>query len=285
MAIESRPLSAALGAEVELDLSATLGRETVNDLQRAVGEHGVLLFRNQHLTPEQHIACSRQFGKLEEHVFKDALLKGHPELYVLSNVVEEGQPQGRPYVGNYWHSDLSYMTEPSMGSMLYGLEVPPIGGDTLYANMYLAYQNLSPGMQTVLESLSAEHDFAHADKHIFSKREDRRGLREDERPSVPPVEHPVLRTHPVSGRRALFVNQGFTSRFSDMTEAESRPLLQFLFQHSVNPAFIYRHRWQKGDLLFWDNRCTIHNAIRDYTGHRHMHRTTIRGDRPHLITS
>ena len=257
----------------------------MDELQRAVAEHGVLVFRDQHLTPAEHIAFSRKFGTLEEHVFKDALLEGHPEIYVLSNVVEEGKPQGRPYVGNYWHSDLSYMSEPSMGSMLYGMEVPPLGGDTLYANMYLAYQSLSSGMQTVLESLRAEHDFAHADKHIFSKRDDRRGLRDDERPRVPPVEHPVLRTHPVSGRRALFVNQGFTSRFADMTEAESRPLLEFLFQHSVNPAFIYRHRWQKGDLLFWDNRCTIHNAIRDYTGHRHMHRTTIRGDRPHLITS
>ena len=282
MILETRALSAALGAEVDLDLSTPLEPETVGHVRRAVAEHGVLVFRHQDLTPEQHIACSRQFGTLEEHVFADALLPGHPEIYVLSNVVEGGRPQGRPYVGNYWHSDLSYMAEPSMGSMLYALEVPPIGGDTLFANMYLAFQTLSPGLRRLLENLHAVHDFAYADQHIFSAREDGRGLRDEERPKVPAQDHPVVRSHPVTARSALFVNRGFTSRFADMTEEESQPLLGFLFQHSVNPAFIYRHRWQQGDLLFWDNRCTMHNAIRDYGAdqRRHMHRTTIRGERP-----
>lgn len=284
MTMETRALSAALGAEVDLDLSAPLKPEGVKDLQQAIAESGVLVFRHQNLTPEQHIACSRQFGTLEEHVFRDALLAGHPEIYVLSNVVEGDRPKGRPYVGNYWHSDLSYTAEPSMGSMLYALEVPRLGGDTLFANMYLAFESLSPGLQETLLGLRAVHDFAHADKHIFQKREDRRGLRASERPSVPAVEHPVVRSHPITGRKALFVNRGFTSRFADMTEEESQPLLEFLFQHSTNPAFIYRHRWQKGDLLFWDNRCTTHNAIRDYGADqpRHMHRTTIRGERPIL---
>lgn len=282
MTLETLPLSAALGAEVDLDLSVPLEPGRIPELESALAQSGVLLFRNQRLTPEQHIACSRQFGVLEEHVFRDALLEGHPEIYVLSNVVEGDRPQGRPYVGNYWHSDLSYMAEPSLGSMLYALEVPPVGGDTLFASMYRAFETLSPGMQKALSGLQAVHDFAHADKHIFSKRQDRRGLREEERPKVPPVHHPVVRRHPLSGRRALFVNRGFTSRFADMTEEESAPLLGFLFRHSIDPAFIYRHRWQKGDVLFWDNRCTIHNAIRDYgpDQRRHMHRTTIRGEPP-----
>jgi taurine dioxygenase len=282
MVFETRPLSVALGAEVDLDLSVPLDPKTVEHLRRSVADRGVLVFRQQELTPERHIACSRQFGILEEHVFADALLSGHPEIYVLSNVVEGGRPQGRPYVGNYWHSDLSYMAEPSMGAMLYALEVPPVGGDTLFANMYQAFETLSPGMQRLLENLNAVHDFAHADKHIFSAREDGRGLRDEERPKVPAVEHPVVRRHPLTGRSALFVNRGFTSRLKDMTEEESQPLLDYLFQHSINPAFIYRHRWQQGDVLFWDNRCTIHNAIRDYgpDQRRHMHRTTIRGERP-----
>lgn len=283
MSIHIEPLSPAIGAEVRgLNANAAPSPETVNLLQQAVAEHGVLVLRNQELNPAQHVAFTGHFGPLAVHVFADALLEGHPEIYVLSNVVEGGKPKGRPYVGNYWHSDLSYMANPSLGSMLYAIEVPHIGGDTLFANMYLAYELLSTGMRRLLDGLWAVHDFAHADRNIFSKREDRRGLKDDERPQVPPVEHPVVRVHPITGQKALFVNQGFTSRFVDMTEEESRPLLAFLFEHATNPAITYRHRWQPHDLLFWDNRCTIHQAIRDYGSEvrRHMHRTTIRGEAP-----
>ena len=285
MTISIRQLSPALAAEVEgADLSAPVPPKTARELGQAIAEHDVLVFRNQYLMPEQHIAFSRQFGPLETHVFSDTLLEGYPEIYVISNVVENGKPKGRPYAGTYWHSDLSYVAEPSLGSIMYAREVPDIGGDTLFSSMYLAYETLSGGMKRMLGRLRAVHDFAYADKLYFSKREDRHGLSEGQKKKTPPVEHPVVRTHPVTNRQALFVNPGFTCRFADMTEEESQPLLQYLFQHSANSAFVYRHRWQPNDLVFWDNRCTIHQTIRDYGADtpRHMHRTTIRGDKPFL---
>ena len=150
--------------------------------------------------------------------------------------------------------------------------------------MYLAYETLSAGMKRLLKGLEAVHDFAHADKLYFSKRKDGGRLSQTQKAKTPPVEHPVVRTHPVTGREALFVNPGFASRFVDMSEEESQPLLQYLFQHATQPAFVYRHQWRPHDLVFWDNRCTMHQGVRDYgpESHRHMHRTTIRGDRPFL---
>ena len=285
MSLSIQKVSPALGARVQgLDLAVPADPETIEELARAVAEHGVLVFPDQHLAPGQHIEFTRSFGLLEEHVLSDALLESHPEIYVLSNVVENGKPRGRAYAGTYWHSDLSYVKEPSLGSMLYALEVPEIGGDTLFASMYLAYETLSAGMKRLLKGLEAVHDFAHADKLYFSKRKDGGRLSQTQKAKTPPVEHPVVRTHPVTGREALFVNPGFASRFVDMSEEESQPLLQYLFQHATQPAFVYRHQWRPHDLVFWDNRCTMHQGVRDYgpESHRHMHRTTIRGDRPFL---
>ena len=274
--------SPVLGAEVKgLDLSLPASTETVNVLDDALAEHGVLIFRDQHLTPEQHIAFSSLFGALETHVISDALLEGHPEIYVVSNVVVDGKRKGRAYAGTYWHSDLSYTATPTMGSMMYARQVPEIGGDTMFASMYLAYETLSPGLKRVLGGLKAVHDFGNAEKHFFSHR-GTAARSEAEKKKTPPVEHPVVRTHPVSRRRALFVNPGFTGQLGgDMSKEESLPLLEYLFQHATQPAFIYRHRWQVNDLVFWDNRCTMHHAIRDYgDAPRHMHRTTICGDTP-----
>ena len=283
MQISIQKISTAVGAVVEgVDLSDSVPSKVFEALQLAVGEHGVLVFRDQHLTPAQHVGFSRRFGSLETHVISEALLDEYPEIYVISNVVEDGKPKGRPYAGTYWHSDLSYMPVPAMGSMMYALRIPEIGGDTMFANMYLAYETLSSGLQRMLEQLRAVHSFGHADKRFFSQRGDKARLNEAAKKKTPPVEHPVVRTHPTTGRKALFINPGFTSRFVDMTEKESEPLLEYLFQHITQPAFIYRHRWQVNDLVFWDNRCTIHHAIRDYgeDSPRHMHRTTISGDQP-----
>ena len=283
MQISIQKISTAVGAVVEgVDLSDSVPSKVFEALQLAVGEHGVLVFRDQHLTPAQHVGFSRRFGSLETHVISEALLDEYPEIYVISNVVEDGKPKGRPYAGTYWHSDLSYMPVPAMGSMMYALRIPEIGGDTMFANMYLAYETLSSGLQRMLEQLRAVHSFGHADKRFFSQRGDKARLNEAAKKKTPPVEHPVVRTHPTTGRKALFINPGFTSRFVDMTEEESEPLLEYLFQHITQPAFIYRHRWQVNDLVFWDNRCTIHHAIRDYgeDSPRHMHRTTISGDQP-----
>lgn len=283
MQISIQKISTAVGAVIEgVDLSDSVPSKIFEALQIAVAEHGVLVFRDQDLTPAQHVGFSRQFGSLETHVISEALLDGYPEIYVISNVVEDGKPKGRPYAGTYWHSDLSYMPVPAMGSMMYALRIPEIGGDTMFANMYLAYETLSSGLQRMLEQLRAVHDFGHADKRFFSQRGAKARLNDTAKKKTPPVEHPVVRTHPTTGRKALFINPGFTSRFVDMTEEESEPLLEYLFQHITQPAFIYRHRWQVNDLVFWDNRCTIHHAIRDYgeDSPRHMHRTTVSGDKP-----
>ena len=281
MTISIERVSPVTGAQVSgIDLSVPISDETVRVLGEALAAHGVLVFPDQHLTPEQHIAFSRRFGSLETHVISEALLEGHPEIYVVSNVVENGKSKGRAYAGTYWHSDLSYTATPTMGSMMYALQVPEIGGDTMFANMYMAYETLSDGLKRLLNGLKAVHDFGHAEKHFFSQRE-AAARSQAERNKTPPVEHPAVRTHPVSGRKALFVNSGFTSRFVDMTGEESRPLLKFLFERATQPAFIYRHQWRAHDLVFWDNRCTIHHAIRDYGDTpRHMHRTTICGDVP-----
>lgn len=274
--------SPATGAEVGgVDLSLTLDPETVTAIHQALAEHGVLVFRDQQLTPAQHVAVSRQFGSLEIHVSAQALLDGHPEIYVISNVLENGKPKGKAYAGTYWHSDLSYTPTPTMGSMMYAQQIPAIGGDTMFANMYLAYSTLSLGLRRMLDQLSAIHDIANAEKRFFKDRDPSALRTEEQKKQTPPVEHPAVRTHPVSGRKALFVSPGFTTRFTDMTEEESLPLLEHLFQHATQPAFVYRHRWRVNDVVFWDNRCTIHQAIRDYGEEpRHMHRTTISGDRP-----
>ncbi len=288
MSISIQRVSPAVGAVVKgINLSIPVSPDIFGMLEQAIAEHGVLVFRDQHLTPAQHIGFSRLFGPLETHVISEALLEGYPEIYVISNVVKDGKPKGRAYAGTYWHSDLSYMTVPAMGSMMYALQIPEIGGDTMFANMYLAYETLSAGLQRLLAQLGAVHDFGHADKRFFSKRGSTARLNESARKKTPPVEHPVVRTHPTTGRKALFINPGFTSRFVDMTEEESEPLLEYLFQHITQPAFIYRHRWQVNDLVFWDNRCTIHHAIRDYGEDtpRHMHRTTICGDKPFSFDS
>ena len=288
MSISIQKVSPAVGAVVQgVDLSISVPPGTFEVLEGALAEHGVLVFRDQHLTPMQHVAFSHLFGSLETHVISEALLKGYPEIYVVSNVVEDGKPKGRAYAGTYWHSDLSYKAVPAMGSMMYALRIPEIGGDTMFANMYMAYDTLSVGLQRLLEQLWAIHDFGYADKRYFSKRGATARLNEAAKEKTPAVEHPVVRTHPTTGRKALFINPGFTSRFVDMTEEESEPLLEYLFEHITQPAFIYRHRWEVNDLVFWDNRCTIHHAIRDYGEDtpRHMHRTTICGDKPFLSDS
>ena len=219
MPISIQKVSPAVGAVVKgVDLSIPVPPDAFEALEAALAEYGVLVFRNQHLTPAQHVAFSRRFGSLETHVISEALLEGYPEIYVVSNVVEDGKPKGRPYAGTYWHSDLSYKEVPAMGSMMYALQIPEIGGDTMFANMYLAYDTLSVGLQRMLAQLSAVHDFGHADNRYFSKRGAAARLNEAEKKKTPPVEHPVVRTHPETGNEALFVNGNYVTRFDGWTE-------------------------------------------------------------------
>ena len=278
-----RPLSAACGAEVSgLDITRPLDERTIGDLQSALAQNGCLLFRGASLTPQQHIAFSRQFGPLESHVVGDFNLPEHPEIFVVSNLREEGKLKGAVYAGQYWHSDLSYMERPSLGSLLLCHEMPAVGGDTMWANMYMAYETLSKPMQRFLGGLHAVHDYSHAYDTFFAKTKERPPLTAEQRAKTPPVTHPAIRTHPVTRRKALYLNPGFTVGFVGMPQEESQPILDFLFRHATRPEFIYRHRWQVNDLVFWDNRCTMHYALSDYdfSVRRHMHRTTLAGDVP-----
>ncbi len=274
-AIHIRPIAGALGAEIgDVDLSRPLDDATVEQLRRALLDHLVIFLRDQALPPAGLAAFARRFGPLAHYPF----VKGLPEQPEVIEVVK--LEHERVNFGGIWHSDTTYLEIPPMGSMLYALEVPPFGGDTLFANMFLAYEALSDGMKRMLGALRAISSSAKAD--VTRTREDRiatspgRAARE-----VFEASHPVVRTHPESGRKALYVNVAHTTRFDGMTEEESRPLLDFLFRHQVQAEFTCRFRWQPGSLAFWDNRSAQHNPVNDYHGHvRRMHRVTIEGDRP-----
>jgi taurine dioxygenase len=279
--MEIRPLSDAAGAEVRgIDLAAPLDDATFATIHRAFLDHCLLVFRDQHLTPAQHVAFSARFGPLTEHVIDQFLLPGHPQILRISNKKNErGENVGLADAGRYWHSDLSYAEIPSLGSLLYALEIPPAGkgGDTLFANLRTAYERLPEATKRRLDGLKAVYL---ASRKRF--RDDQRiRLNEQQESATPAVVHPVVRTHPETGRKALYVNIGHTVRFRDMTEAESAPLLDFLFEHQTRPEFTCRFNWRAGSLAFWDNRCTLHNPVNDYHGFRRvMHRVTLAGDRP-----
>ena len=274
--------AAPLGAEIiDLDLSRPLDDATFAAVRRCFLEsEGVLVLRDQRITPEQHIEFSRRFGPLAIHVMRQFLLPSHPEILLVSNVMENGKPVGLGDAGRYWHSDLSYMPEPSLGSLLHAQEIPPEGGDTSFVNMYAAYEALPSEVKRRIEGKRAIHSYRKTYDKIAGSTF-RPALSAEQQAEVQEVAHPVARTHPDTGRKALFVSEGFTTRILDMPEEESGELLQFLFAHSADGRFSYRHRWQEHDIVFWDNRCVIHFAhgcppeLR-----RHMHRTTVKGDVP-----
>lgn len=279
---EIRPFNAALGAEiVGIDLALPLNDQDFARVHLAHLEHGVVVFRDQHLTPEQHIAISRRFGELQIHVLRQFLLANHPEVFIISNIVNDGEPVGLGDAGKFWHSDLSYKDTPSLGSMLYAQELPAEGGDTLFASQQAAYDDLPQALRQALQGKRAAHSYlARYDDEVFSGVR-RPTLTPEQIAEVKPAIHPVFRTHPETGRKGIFVNENFTTHILDIPEDESRDILQELFKHSANPKYIYRHQWQDNDLLFWDNRSLIHLA----TGcpahlRRRMHRTTIQGDVP-----
>lgn len=269
------PISGALGAEISgIDLMEDLDTATVAAVRRAWLEHGVVFFRNQPLPEARFLAFARRFGEVIEYPFVKGL-DDFPEIIPVIKLEHE-----RVNFGGLWHSDTTYLEAPPMATMLVAREVPPAGGDTLFANMYLAYEALSAGMRRLLDGLVAVNSSAKPD--VSHTREDR--IRANARQNAPQqyvAEHPVVRTHPETGRKSLYVNIGHTIRFRDMTEAESAPLLSYLFAHQTRPEFTCRFRWQQGSLAFWDNRCTLHNPVNDYYGFRRvMHRITLKGDRP-----
>jgi taurine dioxygenase len=273
--MDVRRLGAALGAEVRgVDLSRPLDAATVEAIRAAFLEHIVLIIRDQSVPPAAQIAFTQHFGDVEPHPLGSRPgLPDHPELMVLEN--RPGKPGAR---NDFWHSDISHAERPPAMSLLHALEVPEGRGDTMFCNMYSAYEQLSPGMRELLDDLQALHSGEATARRNAEAATDALTI-----PDVPPpVAQPVVRTHPETGRKALYVNPFFTLRFTDMSDEESAPILEYLCEHATRPENIYRHRWRKGDVLMWDNRCAMHYAVKDYddTTPRHMHRTTAAGDEP-----
>jgi taurine dioxygenase len=272
--IEVTPLAGGLGAGISgVDLAADLADDTVAEIRRAWLEHLVVFFREQVLGPEEFLTFARRLGEPVEYPFVKGI-DGFPEIITVSK-----RPHGTVNFGGIWHSDTVYLDRPPMATMLVAREVPPVGGDTMWANMYAAYEALSPGMQRLLEHLRAVNSSALAD--VSKTREDRIRDSGDGGDHEYLSEHPVVRTHPETGRKALYVNVAHTQRFVDMTEDESRGLLRYLFEHSIRPEFTCRFQWRVGSVALWDNRCAMHNPINDYHGHtRTMHRISLAGDVP-----
>jgi len=266
-------VSGALGAEIRgVEIGMRMDVAVVEEIRRAWLEHLVLFFPGQSLTPPAQLAFARYFGEPVEY----PQLRGLPECPLITPVVK--LEHERSNFGGIWHSDTTYLERPPMGSMLYAVEIPPVGGDTLFANQYLAYEALSDGLKQALDGLVGVNSSLKAD--ASRTREDRlRAAGEEVKVLI--GEHPLVRTHPETGRKALYLNVGHTACIKGWTESESRPLLEYLFAHQARPEFTCRYRWTVGSLAFWDNRCTLHNPVNDYHGYRRiMHRVTLAGERP-----
>ena len=281
--IEVKRLAGALGAEIKgLDLADGNYDNLFPALYQAFLDHQVIVLRGQNLTPDQLVALSKKFGPLEAHVLKQFNMVENPEVLLISNVKKEGKPIGAIYAGQYWHSDLSYMKRPTQGSFLHSKEIPSYGGDTMFCSMTQAYDDLSEPMKAFLGGLTATHDYTNVYDTFFAHLPDRPPLTAEEKAKVLPVTHPVIRSHPETGKKAIYVNPGFTRRINELSFAESRRVLDFLFEHCQQPQYIYRHMWGVGDLVIWDNRSTCHRAVADYdmSENRHMIRCAVAGDIP-----
>lgn len=271
--LDTRPLGGMVGAEIHgLDLSQELRDDQVAAVRSALFGHGVVFFRDQHLTPEQHIAFAERFGPININRFF-AHAAGYPSIAEVRK-----EPSQKTNIGGGWHTDHSYDQIPALGSILYAREIPPTGGDTLFASMYAAYDALSDGLKTTLAGMRAMH----SSRHVFGANnkysEDREGRIGNPELATQDATHPVVIRHPGSGRKALYVNPGFTLQFEGWTAEESRPLLDYLYRHASRPEFTCRFRWQPGSLAFWDNRATWHYALNDYQGERRLlHRITVEG--------
>jgi len=274
------PLTDAIGCRVEgVDIGAPMTDAVFASLRRALAEHTVLVLPGQDFTPEQHIAFSRRFGPLEDHVLSDFCLPGHPEIFVVSNIIENGRHIGAYGGSKRYHSDLSYLDEPSMGSLFYCVECPQGSGETAFASMAAAFEALPADMQARLLTLNGVHDYVwnYARAH-----KTRPPLTEAQKAKTPPVVHPAVVTHPETGRKSLFLSEVFTRTFEGEDEGESQALIAELMAFAEEPRFVYVHAWTPGDLVIWDNRSSVHKAMPfdEANARRRMHRTTVRGARP-----
>jgi taurine dioxygenase len=271
------PIAGALGAEISgIDLSQPLSNAGFDKVHQALLDHQVIFLRDQPgLTPEKQKAFAQSFGTLNVHPYVTGM-SGHPELL---DIIKE--PDDLTNFGGGWHSDMSFQEKPALGSVLYALDVPPYGGDTLFASQIAAYEALSDGMKTMLAGLRAVHSASQEYSARGTSAQARQSMSSTTAEAAPEYEHPVVRTHPETGRKGLYINPAFTLRFAGMTRKESRPLLSFLFEHSREERFTCRFRWSRHAVAFWDNRCCWHYALNDYPGYRrHMRRATINGDQP-----
>lgn len=276
--IEVRPVTTGFGAEIHgVDLSRPLPDADLAQMREAFGAYGVIFFRDQELTPEQHIDFAERWGDINVNRFFQPV-EGHPRIAEVRK-----EPDQKINIGGGWHTDHSYDVAPALGSILYARELPKAGGDTLFANLALAYESLSPGLQATLEGMRA----VHSSRHVFGaaavtqakgNKDDIAGRIGNPEAATQDVVHPVVIRHPDTGRKILYVNPGFTLHFEGWTPAESRALLKYLYAQATVPERTIRFQWEKGSIAFWDNRTTWHYALNDYHGERRlMHRITLEG--------
>ena len=273
--IEVRRVAGAIGAEIHgIELARGLSDAAFAEIHRAWLAHQVIFFRDQDLPPAQFQSFAQRFGEVIEYPFVKGI-EGFPLIVPVVKLEHE-----RHNFGGLWHTDTAYLEAPPMATMLIARELPPYGGDTLFASAAAAYDALSPGMQTLLAGLQGVNLSARAD--VTKTREDR--IKDAPGAAATKefaAEHPVVRTHPETGRKSIYVNSGHTARFAGMSDEESKPLLDFLFAHQTRPEFTCRFSWQPASIALWDNRCVLHNPVNDYHGYRRvMHRITLKGDRP-----
>ncbi|WP_397455429.1 taurine dioxygenase [Pseudomonas versuta] len=276
MSLTITPISSALGAQIDgVDLTRPLSPQQRDAIEQALLEHQVIFFKDQSITPQQQARFAANFGDLHIHPIYPNVPE-QPEVLVLDTAVTDVRDNA------VWHTDVTFLPTPAMGAVLSAKQLPAFGGDTLWASGIAAFEGLSKPLQVLLEGLTATHDFTKSFplERFGSTPED--FLRWDQtRKNNPPLSHPVVRTHPVSGRKSLFVNEGFTTKINELSEAESEAILKLLFAHSTRPEYTIRWRWQENDVAFWDNRVTQHYAVDDYRPNRRvMHRATILGDAP-----
>jgi taurine dioxygenase len=284
MAITINRLSPVMGAEVTgVDLAA-LDDATFKGLLDAFHEHHVLCVRGQDLSPQAQLAFSSRFGELEDQLNADFVIPGHEKVLILSNDMKDGKPIGVIDAGDYWHSDSSHIPHPSLATILHAIQNPSRGGDTEFANMHLAYETLPEDMKKRIAGLRAIHAVSKLRNKRVSISKRRPGAQDhyERQLAIPEVVHPLVRTHPANGRKALFISQRFTIGIEGLSEAETDKILDFLFEHQVKRDFVYRHHWQDGDLVMWDNRSVLHRATGGYKypDVRRMHRTVVAGDAP-----
>ncbi|MFI8376309.1 taurine dioxygenase [Pseudomonas helleri] len=276
MSLTITPLSSALGAQIDgVDLTLPLTEQQRTAIERALLEHQVIFFKNQSITPQQQARFAANFGDLHIHPIYPNVPE-QPEVLVLDTAVTDVRDNA------VWHTDVTFLPTPAMGAVLSAKQLPAYGGDTLWASGIAAFEGLSKPLQVLLDGLTATHDFTKSfPLERFGSTPEDLARWEQTRKSNPPLSHPVIRTHPVSGRKSLFVNEGFTTKINELSEAESEAILKLLFAHATRPEYTIRWRWQENDVAFWDNRVTQHYAVDDYRPNRRvMHRATILGDAP-----